>query len=136
MTKPDISWETVEMLNFGLHAGLLGDLITTSLEYFIRDSKDVLLAPPTLGTLETATIPDTNVGEIENKGFEIQVGYNNQFGEVDFSIRGNASFIQNKVTNLNDDFLGSRTYGRPNEELARTFQDRKSTRLNYSHVAI
>jgi len=120
--NPDISWETVEMLNFGLHAGLLGDLITTSLEYFIRDSKDVLLAPPTLGTLGTATIPDTNVGEIENKGFEIQVGYNNQFGEVDFSIRGNASFIQNKVTNLNDDFLGSRTYGRPNEELARTFQ--------------
>ena len=81
------------MLNFGLHAGLLGDLITTSLEYFIRDSKDVLLAPPTLGTLGTATIPDTNVGEIENKGFEIQVGYNNQFGEVDFSIRGNAPLI-------------------------------------------
>lgn len=120
--NPNISWETVEMLNFGLHAGLFDDRITTSIEYFIRDSKDVLLAPPTLGTLGTATIPDTNVGEIENKGVEIQLGYNNQIGEVDFSISGNASFIRNKVTNLNDDFLGSRTYGRPNEELARTFQ--------------
>src|SRR5690625_7376168 len=70
--NPDISWETVEMLNFGLHAGLLGDLMTTSLEYFVRDSKDVLLAPPTLVTLGTATIPDTTVGEIYNTFFELQ----------------------------------------------------------------
>src|SRR5690625_7688169 len=97
------------MLNFGLHAGLLGDLITTSLEYFIRDSKDVLLAPPTLGTLGTATIPDTNVGEIESKGFEIQVGCSNHCGEVDVSLRGDACVMQNKMKQLIAEHGGYRT---------------------------
>ncbi|MEX0660585.1 MAG: TonB-dependent receptor [Balneolaceae bacterium] len=120
--NPDISWEVVEMLNIGLHTGLLNDKVTGSIEYFIRNSKDVLLAPPTLGTLGTATVPDTNVGEIQNKGVEFQIGYNSTIGDLDFNISGNASFIRNKVVNINNNFLSSRTYGRPNQELARTFQ--------------
>lgn len=118
----DISWETVEMVNFGLHTRLLNDRVNATIEYFVRDSKDVLLAPPILGTLGTATVPDINVGEIRNKGVEIEVGYTGNVGQLNFNVTGNASIIRNEVTNLNDDFLSSRTYGRPNEELARTFE--------------
>lgn len=118
----NISWETVEMLNFGVHTRWYNDRVNASIEYFIRDSKDVLLAPPILAVLGTASVPDVNVGEIRNQGLEIELGYSGQVGEVSFSVSGNASFIRNEVTNLNDDFLSSATYGRPNQELARTFQ--------------
>ena len=118
----DISWETVEMLNFGLHTRWLEDRLEATIEYFVKDSKDVLLAPPILGTLGTATVPDINVGEIRNKGLEIAIGYSGVAGEFNYSVTGNASFIQNEVTNLNDDFLSSRRYGRPDAEISRTFE--------------
>jgi TonB-linked SusC/RagA family outer membrane protein len=118
----DISWETVEMLNFGLHTRWLNDRVNATIEYFVKDSKDVLLAPPILGTLGTATVPDVNVGEIRNKGFEIEIGYSGVVGEFNYNVTGNASFIKNEVTNLNDDFLSSRRYGRPNAEISRTFE--------------
>ena len=118
----NISWETVEMINFGLHTNWFNDKIDATIEYFVKDSKDVLLAPPILGVFGTASVPDVNVGEIRNKGLEIQVGYSNNVGEVNFTISGNASFIQNEVTNLNNDFLSSRRFGRSNAEIARTFE--------------
>ncbi len=118
----NISWESVEMINFGVHTRMYNDRINASVEYFIRDSKDVLLAPPILAVLGTASVPDVNVGEIRNQGLEIELGYSGQVGEINFSVSGNASFIRNEVTNLNNDFLGSVTYGRPNQEIARTFQ--------------
>lgn len=118
----DIAWETVEMVNFGIHSRLMDDRVNATIEYFVRDSKDVLLAPPILGTLGTATVPDINVGEIRNNGLEVQLGYTGNVGELNFNVTGNASIIRNKVTNLNNDFLSSRTYGRPNQEIARTFE--------------
>ena len=117
-----ISWETVEMINIGVHTRWYDDRVNASVEYFIRDSKDVLLAPPILAVLGTATVPDVNVGEIRNSGLEIELGYSGQIGQLNFSVSGNASFIRNEVTNLNNDFLSSVTYGRPNQEIARTFE--------------
>lgn len=119
--NPDISWETVETLNFGLHASLLEDRINATVEYFVRDTEDMLLAPPTIAMQGTAEVPDVNVGGMRNNGLELELSYEGNVGNINFRVAGNAAFIKNEVTNLNAEFLGSRTYGRPQQELARTF---------------
>ena len=119
----DISWETAEMINVGLDVGFLDNRLLANINYFIKDTKDMLLAPPTVGTTGRTSIPDQNVGELRNQGLELEIAYRNKgTNGFTYSIGANAAFIDNEVTKLFEgSFLGSRNYGRPNEEIARTF---------------
>jgi TonB-dependent starch-binding outer membrane protein SusC len=119
----NISWETAEMTNIGLTAGLFKNNLLVSLNYFDKTTRDMLLSPPTIGTVGTLSIPDQNVGVLKNSGVEVDLGYRNNLGEWSYSVTANASFIKNKVTKLYDgNFIGSQTYGRPNEEISRTYE--------------
>lgn len=120
----NISWETSEMLNFGLEIGMMDNRLFGTFNYFIKDTKDMLLAPPTVGTIGRTSIPDQNVGALRNKGLEMELSYRNRAGGgLTYSISGNAAFIKNEVTTLfNGSFLASRFYGRPNQEISRTFE--------------
>ncbi|HTJ50029.1 MAG TPA: TonB-dependent receptor [Cyclobacteriaceae bacterium] len=121
--NPNIGWETAEMTNFGIDAGLLENRILFSAAYFIKDTKNMLLAPPSLGTLGKASIPDQNVGQIRNKGLEIEASYRKTAGDFIFTISGNATFIKNRITKLQTpgSFLGTPYYGRPNQEITRSY---------------
>jgi len=120
----NISWETAEMLNFGLEIGLLENRLFGSFNYFIKDTKDMLLAPPTVGTIGRTSVPDQNVGELRNQGLEIELSYRGAISnDFTYSLGGNAAFIKTEVTQLfNGNFLASQFYGRPNQEIARTFE--------------
>jgi TonB-linked SusC/RagA family outer membrane protein len=120
--NPNISWETAEMTNFALETAFFNYALRAKVEYFVKNTKDVLLAPPTVGMIGTATVPDVNVGQIDNRGVEFEIDYNYLFGELDFNVFANASINRNKVVAINEEFLASRTYGRPNQEISRTFE--------------
>lgn len=101
-------WETTEQWNVGLDFGVLNNRLTGTLEYFIRDTKDMLLgvtAPAHVGNRYSAT---ANVGTVRNSGVEITLNHRNRIGEVDYNIGGNMSFIKNELTALNG---GARVYG-------------------------
>jgi TonB-linked SusC/RagA family outer membrane protein len=118
----DISWETAEMTDFGLDLGLFENRVLATVSYFVKNTENMLLAPPTLGTIGRATIPDQNIGAVRNKGLEIELSYQKTTGDFTYRIGGNASFIQNEVVSLGDrKFLSSTFYGRPNQEIARSY---------------
>lgn len=123
--NPNIGWETAEMSNFGLDLGLLENSLLISMNYFIKDTKNMLLSPPSVGTLGRASIPDQNVGQLRNQGLELEISYRKTLGDFSFSVSGNASFIKNKVTKLltPGSSLISQTYGRSDQEITRTFVD-------------
>lgn len=118
----DIAWEKAEMTNVGLDMYFLNYRMRTQVEFFVKNTKDMLLAPPTVGTIGTAGVPDENVGRLRNHGVEISADYNGEAGELNYSIYGNVALIRNKVVNINEEFLGSVRYGRPNQEIARTYE--------------
>lgn len=121
--NPNIAWERAVMTNFGLEAGLLQNRILVTLGYFNKQTKDMLLAPPSLGSNGTATIPFQNVGQLENKGFEIEISYRKTIGDFSYTLSGNATYITNKVTKLyNGNFLPSQLYGRSSSEISRTYE--------------
>lgn len=118
----DISWETADMTDFGFDLGLFENRVLATVGYFIKNTENMLLAPPTLGTIGRATIPDQNIGSVRNKGLEIELSYQKTTGDFTYRIGGNASFIQNEVVSLGDrKFLSSTFYGRPNQEIARSY---------------
>ena len=118
----NIGWETAEMTDFGLELGMFDYKLTAKLGYFIKDTKDMLIAPASLSSLGSASIPDQNVGAVRNNGFEVELGYSNTIGELTLNVSANASFIDNEVLDLGGaEFLQSQFYGRPNQEISRTF---------------
>ena len=123
LANEDITWETVRMTNIGMDIGFLDERLTSTLNYFIKDTEDMLLSPPTIGSQGNNPSPFQNIGEVRNKGFEIELNWRNSNNEFSYSIGANAAFIDNEVINLVEgSFLGSRLYGRPNQEISRTFE--------------
>lgn len=119
--NPDITWETVRMTNIGVDASFLDYRLTTSLNYFIKDTDDMLLSPPTIGSQGGNPSPFLNIGQVRNKGLEIELNWRNVSGDLSYSIGANAAFINNEVVSLVEGtFLASRLYGRPAQELSRT----------------
>jgi TonB-linked SusC/RagA family outer membrane protein len=122
--NPNIGWETAEMTNVGLDIGVMENALLFSTNYFVKDTKEMLLSPPSVGTLGRATISDQNVGELRNKGWEVEITYRKTMGDFSFNLSGNATFIQNKITKLltPGSFLASKTYGRSEQEITRTYE--------------
>jgi TonB-linked SusC/RagA family outer membrane protein len=124
LANAHIGWETAEMSNFGLEAGLFKNSLYFSANYFIKDTKKMLLAPPSIGTIGTATIPDQNIGQLRNKGFELEASYRRTAGDFTFNFSGNATFIKNRITQLATPggFLATQLYGRGQQEIVRTYE--------------
>lgn len=120
----NIGWETAEMTNVGLDFGFLENSLLITTNYFIKDTKKMLLSPPSVGTLGRATISDQNVGELRNQGLELEISYRQTIGDFKFTLSGNATFIKNKVTKvlIPGTFLGAKNYGRSDQEVTRTYE--------------
>lgn len=95
-------WENTEQWSVGLDFGWFQNKLTGSIDGFIRDTKDMLMsvsAPAHVGNRYSAM---ANVGQVRNKGIEITLEHRNSIGrDFHYSITGNVSFINNKLTHLN-----------------------------------
>ena len=60
----------------------------------------MLMTVPLPSALGFPSYPYSNAGNMQNKGWEFELGYNKSNGPVNYSINGNISAYQNKVTAL------------------------------------
>lgn len=96
----NLTWETNYTFNLGLEFGLLDQRIYGTIEYFNRDSRDLLQNVP-ISRVTGFGSTLKNVGEMNNRGIELELG-----GDIirneDFrwSASVNGSFIKSKITKL------------------------------------
>lgn len=94
-----LRWETTEQKDVGLDFGLLKNRISFTADYYIKNTSDLLnevQLPPSLGY--TTTIQ--NIGEMQNKGFELSLEGKPFTGAFKWNINANISFNRNKVIKL------------------------------------
>lgn len=98
----DLRWEEKETTNLGLDAALFDNRFRIAIDAFRSVSKDVLVGQPLpqyLGNLQGD--PIVNIGSIENKGLEFDLGYRPKAGGAfKWDVAVNVSFIRNKVLEL------------------------------------
>ena len=94
-----IQWEKTEQTNIGLDVGFLNERLTFSAEYFIKNTRDILLDIP-VGAAYGLSAPVQNAGSVQNKGWEFTAGYQGNVRDFSYSINANAAFIKNEVTDL------------------------------------
>jgi hypothetical protein len=103
--NPNISWEVAEKQNFGVDIGLFRDL-NVSFDYFTEHRSKILISRGTVPEFQGVAlenIPKANLGEVNNRGYEIEATYNKRFSN-NFSIivRGNYGYNQNLVKFLDE----------------------------------
>ncbi len=99
IANSDLSWEESETYNYGLDFGVLENRIYGSFEYYTKTNTDLLLeinVPATTG-FETAL---TNIGEVFNHGWELELNSRNLTGTFSWTTNFNLSFNQNEVRHL------------------------------------
>jgi hypothetical protein len=96
----NLKWETNYVTNIGLDFGLFKQRLYGTIEYFNRDSRNLLqFVPISRVTGFSSTL--RNVGEMNNKGLELSLGGDIiRTGKLRWSVSTNASFIKSKVTKL------------------------------------
>ncbi len=87
LISPGLTWEKVNTTNFGLDAGFLKNRLTFSVDYFIRNTYDMLgpaeSYPSTLG----ATVPQSNNADLRTTGFEFILGWRDVKGDFQYDAR-------------------------------------------------
>ena len=116
----NLKWETNEQTNFGLDMSFLNSSLNFTLDYFIRDSKDLLLNRQ-LRASSGFTSVYTNVGHIRNTGFEFSVNYKKQFGDFFVNATLNGSTLKNIAVNVGDPIYSSPSYDAGRDEWGSAF---------------
>ena len=107
-----LQWEKTKQLNIGIDLGMFNNKLTVSTEYFVRKTDNLILnvpVPPSFG-YPNASVP-ANVAAMENKGFELQVGYTERSKAFKWNASGNISIIRNKVISLAESVPGIESGG-------------------------
>ena len=109
-TNPDLKWEKTYQTNVGVDASLLNNRLTVSLDYFFKETKDMLVEKPYIATIGEGGYCWYNGGEMTNKGFEGQINWRSKAGkDFNYEIGFNFTVQKNEVTALLDDI--KYTYG-------------------------
>lgn len=102
--NPDIKWESTSMTNVGIDFMAFGSRLSLTLDYYVKNTKDILLQVPIPLSTGSASNPVRNSGKIRNRGFEFNIGWNDHIGtDWNYSASFNGSFNKNKVINMGTD---------------------------------
>ncbi|MDD6701572.1 MAG: TonB-dependent receptor [Bacteroidales bacterium] len=103
-TNPDLKWEKTYQTNVGIDASFLRNRLSVSLDYFYKDTKDMLVEKPYIATIGEGGYCWYNGGEMTNQGFEGQINWRDEAGKgFSYELGLNISVQKNKVTDLLDD---------------------------------
>lgn len=103
-----LKWEGTKESNFGIDFGLFGNKLTGSVDYFVKQTSDILISPGYLAVQGEGGNYWFNGASMENKGLEALLSYSGNISRgLAFTVTGNFSTYRNKVTYLPDQVLTS-----------------------------
>lgn len=99
LANKHIKWETTATTNIGADAGFFNQRLTLTADYYIRKTKDILLNIP-VPVVTGLDAPIQNIGNVENRGWDVTAEWHDRVSHIDYGIRINFSDVKNEVTNL------------------------------------
>ena len=108
----DIKWETTTQTDLGLDFAFLGNTLYGNFDWYFKKTKDILVYMPGIAVMGEGSSQWINAGEMENRGFEFNIGYRNKtnFG-LKYDLTANISSYRNKITALPTTVAANGTFG-------------------------
>ncbi len=93
-----LQWETSEQLDFGLDLRMLNDRLAFSMDWYKKETKDLIMSDVNSSAVVGNTISPLNAGNVVNKGFEFDLSWRDNIGDFSYGISGNLATLKNEVT--------------------------------------
>ncbi len=100
MGNNELKWETSEQFDLGLDAMFFSGRLTFSVDYYEKRTKDLLVGGTTPSLSIGGVTSVINAGDVLNKGFEFELGWNDHIGDFRYGVRGVMATLKNEVTYL------------------------------------
>ena len=100
--NPNLKWEQTEQVNIGIDAAFLNNRLTVSLDYFNKNTKDMLYEPAYAAVIGEGGYSFQNVAAMNNKGFEFTIGWRDRIKDFNYEVSFNGAINKNKITELPD----------------------------------
>lgn len=105
--NPNLQWEETTEIGLGLDFGLLDDKLVGSVDYFTRETSDILIQPAFIAVVGEGGNQFINGATVEVNGFEIQLEYRDEIGDLTYSVSGNLGHSSDEITDLPADVVDS-----------------------------
>ena len=92
-----VTWETALKTNAGIDFDLLNYRLHFSGDIFYEYRTGILIAPKTLPAIIATSLPNMNLGKVDNRGFEVELGWKDHIDNFTYDINANVTFARNKI---------------------------------------
>jgi TonB-linked SusC/RagA family outer membrane protein len=92
-----VTWETALKSNVGLDFDLFNYRLHFSGDIFYEHRTGILISPKTPPSIIATSLPNMNLGIVDNKGFEVDLGWKDHVGDFTYDISANVTFARNKI---------------------------------------
>jgi TonB-linked SusC/RagA family outer membrane protein len=99
-----LSWETTKVANLGIDASLLNSRLNVTLDVYDKYTEGILYQPTIPNMAQGATAPRMNIAEVDNKGIELTVDWNDKIGNVRYSVSSNFAYNHNEVVKYKGEY--------------------------------
>ncbi len=100
--NPFITWEKSTKRNIGLESSFLNAALVLNFDLFDERRTDILLNRLSGLAAYGEAYPSVNLGEVYNKGYEIELRHHNRIGDVEYGISAQFSHATNRIINLDE----------------------------------
>jgi hypothetical protein len=99
--NPNVKWEETEQTDIGLDGAFMKGRVRFSVDWYKRNTSDILIQLPVSYTTGDAAPPYVNGAAMTNKGWDISLNYNKQTsGGFSWDLTANITTLSNEVTSL------------------------------------
>lgn len=97
--NPVITWERAKKTNIQLDLKTFNNRLSMSAAYFTEKRNNILVQPSIIpANLGVSGTPVSNAGEVSNKGWEFELGWDDKIGkEVGYFVKTSFSYVRNKI---------------------------------------
>lgn len=101
LANPSLTWEKIKMLDFGIDVALFSNRLSMTFDWYDKNTDRTLLKrtyPAQIGS----DWPEENLGSVNNRGWELDVNWQDRIGEFSYGVGFNLADVKNKITSLGD----------------------------------
>ena len=98
-----VTWETAEKQNYGIDLKFFNSRLSATFDYFIEHRTGILISPESTPNIIATSLPNLNIGKVNNHGYEISLGWRDRIGKnFGYYVDANVSFARNKILYMDE----------------------------------
>ncbi|MBR5403838.1 MAG: TonB-dependent receptor [Bacteroidales bacterium] len=98
----NVTWETAIKANVGLDFDMFDNRLHFSGDLFWEKRSGILVSPISMPALLAQKLPNMNLGQVNNRGYEFELGWKDHIGAFTYDINANVTFARNTIINMDE----------------------------------